>query len=162
MEKYELVDKNGNKTGKILTQIESRDINNIPTGQYISVVGVVIINENNEILLQKRSKCKKVNPGKWGICGGKVEIGETTLDAGIRETFEEIGIALNKSELKFLSTAKNEKAHFTVYYARKNVDINKCKIQEDELEELRYFKIEELENLDNEGFEWLENLKKLY
>ena len=162
MEKYELVDKNGNKTGKILTQIESRDINNIPTGQYISVVGVVIINENNEILLQKRSKCKKVNPGKWGICGGKVEIGETTLDAGIRETFEEIGIALNKSELKFLSAAKNEKAHFTVYYVRKNVDINKCKIQEDELEELRYFKIEELENLDNEGFEWLESLKKLY
>ena len=162
MEKYELVDKSGNKTGKILTQIESRDINNIPTGQYISVVGIVIINENNEILLQKRSKCKKVNPGKWGICGGKVEIGETTLDAGIRETFEEIGIALNKSELKFLSTSKNEKAHFTVYYARKNVDINKCKIQEDELEELRYFKIEELENLDNEGFEWLENLKKLY
>lgn len=162
MEKYELVDKNGNKTGKILTQIESRDINNIPTGQYISVVGVVIINENNEILLQKRSKFKKINPGKWGICGGKVEIGETTLDAGIRETFEEIGIALNKSELKFLSTAKNEKAHFTVYYVRKNVDINKCKIQEDELEELRYFKIEELENLDNEGFEWLESLKKLY
>ena len=63
MEKYELVDKNGNKTGKILTQKESRDINNIPTGQYISVVGVVIINENNEILLQKRSKFKKVNPG---------------------------------------------------------------------------------------------------
>ena len=162
MEKYELVDKNGNKTGKILTQIEARDINNIPTGQYISVVGVVIINENNEILLQKRSKFKKINPSKWGICGGKVEIGETPLDAGIRETFEEIGIALNKSELKFLSTAKNEKAHFTVYYVRKNVDINKCKIQEYELEELRYFKIEELENLDNEGFEWLESLKKLY
>ena len=162
MEKYELVDKNGNKTGKILIQIEARDISNIPTGQYISVVGVVIINENNEILLQKRSKFKKVNPSKWGICGGKVEIGETTLDAGIRETFEEIGIALNKGELKFLSTAKNEKAHFTVYYVRKNVDINKCRIQEDELEELRYFKIEELENLDNEGFEWLESLKKLY
>lgn len=161
MEKYELVDKNGNKTGKILTKKESRDINNIPTGQYISVVGVVIINENNEILLQKRSKFKKVNPGKWGICGGKVEIGETTLDAGIRETFEEIGIALNKDELKFLSTAKNEKAYFTVYYVRKNIDINKCKIQEDELDELRYFKIEELENLDNEGFEWLKELKKL-
>ena len=114
MEKYELVDKNGNKTGKILTQIEARDINNIPTGQYISVVGVVIINENNEILLQKRSKFKKINPNKWGICGGKVEIGETTLDAGIRETFEEIGIDLDKGELKFLSMGKNAKAHFTV------------------------------------------------
>ena len=161
MEKYELVDKNGNKTGKILTQIEARDINNIPTGQYISVVGVVIINENNEILLQKRSKFKKVNPGKWGICGGKVEIGETTLDAGIRETFEEIGIDLDKGELKFLSMGKNAKAHFTVQYVRKNVNIDECRIQEEELEEVRYFKIEELEELDNEGFEWLDDLKKI-
>ena len=161
MEKYELVDKNGNKTGKILTQIEARDINNIPTGQYISVVGVVIINENNEILLQKRSKFKKINPSKWGICGGKVEIGETTLDAGIRETFEEIGIDLDKGELKFLSMGKNAKAHFTVQYVRKNVNIDECRIQEEELEEVRYFKIEELEELDNEGFEWLDDLKKI-
>ena len=42
------------------------------------IKAVKLINENNEILLQKRSKFKKVNPGKWGICGGKVEIGETT------------------------------------------------------------------------------------
>ena len=27
---------------------------------------------------------------------------------------------------------------------------------------IRYFKIEELKELDNEGFEWLDNLKKLY
>lgn len=161
MEKYELVDKNGNKTGKVLTNIEVREPNNIPDGYYLSVVGVVIINNKNEILLQKRSRFKRVNPSKWGICGGKVDFGETTIEAGIRETFEEIGIALNKDELKFLSTNKNEKAHFTVYYVRKNVDVNKCKIQEDELEEVRYFKIEELENLDNEGFEWLENLKKV-
>ena len=161
MEKYELVDKNGNKTGKILIQIEARDISNIPTGQYISVVGVVIINENNEILLQKRSKFKKVNPSKWGICGGKVEIGETTLDAGIRETFEEIGILLKKDEFEFLSMDTNEKSHFTVYYVRKNVDIDECRIQEEELEEVKYFKIEELKELENEGFEWLDDLKKI-
>lgn len=56
MEKHELVDINGNKTGKILTHVETRDINNVPDGYYISVVGVVIINENDEILLQKRSR----------------------------------------------------------------------------------------------------------
>ena len=161
MEKYELVDKNGNKTGKILTQIEARDHNNVPDGYYISVVGVVIINDENEILLQKRSRYKRANPSKWGICGGKVELGETPLDAGIRETFEEIGIDLDKGELKFLSMGKNAKAHFTVYYVRKNVNIDECRIQEEELEEVRYFKIEELEELDNEGFEWLDDLKKI-
>ena len=55
----------------------------------------------------------------------------------------------------------NEKAHFTVYYVRKDIDIDECKLQEDELEEVKYFKIEELEDLDNEGFEWLNALKKI-
>lgn len=161
MEKHELVDRNGNKTGKILTHIEARNPDNVPEGYYISVVGVVIINSNNEILLQKRSRLKRANPSKWGICGGKVDLGETTLDAGIRETLEEIGITLDREELNFLSMDTNEKTHFTVYYVRKDVDINKCKLQEEELEEVKYFKIEELKDLDNEGFEWLDALKKI-
>lgn len=161
MEKHELVDINGNKTGKILTHIEARNPNNVPKGYYISVVGVVIINNNNEILLQKRSRLKRANPSKWGICGGKVNLGETLLDAGVRETLEEIGVFLDKKDLKFLSMDTNEKAHFTVYYVRKNVNINECKLQEDELEEVKYFKIEELQYLNNEGFEWLENLRKV-
>ena len=44
MEKHELVDVEGNKTGKVLTHEEIRDINNIPKGYYMSVVGVVILN----------------------------------------------------------------------------------------------------------------------
>ena len=43
----------------------------------------------------------------------------------------------------------------------KNVDIDECRIQEEELEEVKYFKIKELEELDNEGFEWLDDLKKI-
>lgn len=159
MEKHELVDINGNKTGKVLTHIEARDLNNVPNGCYISVVGVIIINENDEILLQKRSRYKRANPSKWGICGGKVDLGETPLDAGVRETLEEIGILLNKEELKFLSMDTNEKLHFTVYYVRKNVDVNECKLQQEEAEEVKYFRMEELQNLDTEGFEWLNNLK---
>ena len=161
MEKHELVDINGNKTGKILTHVEARDINNVPNGCYISVVGVVSINENDEILLQKRNRFKRTNPSKWSICGGKVDLGETPLEAGVRETLEEIGILLNNEELKFLSMDTNEKSHFTVYYVRKSVDLKECKLQEEELEEVKYFKIGELQDLDNEGFEWLENLKKV-
>lgn len=161
MEKHELVDRNGDKTGKILTHIEARNPDNVPEGYYISVVGVVIINSNNEILLQKRSRFKRANPSKWGICGGKVDLGETPLEAGVRETLEEIGITLNRDDLKFLSMDTNEKAHFTVYYVRGDIDIDECKLQEEELEEVKYFKIEELEDLDNEGFEWLESLKKI-
>lgn len=68
---------------------------------------------------------------------------------------------MNKEELKFLSMNANEKTHFTVYYVRQDVDIDKCKLQEEELEEVKCFKIEELQDFDNEGFEWLDNLKKV-
>lgn len=161
MERHELVDINGNKTGKILTHIEARDIDNVPDGCYISVVGVVIVNDKNEVLLQKRSRFKRANPSKWGICGGKVDFGETPIEAGVRETLEEIGILLDKNELKFLSMDTNGKSHFTVFFVRKNIDVNDCKLQVEELEEVKYFKIGELENLDNEGFEWLDSLNKV-
>lgn len=68
---------------------------------------------------------------------------------------------MHKEDLRFLSMDTNEKIHFTVYYVRQDVDIDKCKLQEEELEEVKYFKIEELQDLDNEGFEWLDNLKKV-
>ena len=161
MEEFELVDENGNKTGKILTYAEASNIINFSHGYYLSVVGVVIINGNNEILLQKRSKLKKSNPGKWGICGGKVRINEDCYDAIIRETLEEIGIILEKDELKIIRKALNNKIYFTVFYVKKDIDIIDCKLQKDEVEEVKYFKIEELEYLDNEGFEWLDNLKKI-
>ena len=133
MEKHELVDENGNKTGKVLTHLEARDLNNIPDGYYISVVGVVILNEANEILLQRRSSNKRVNPNKWGICGGKVDFGETPLEAGVRETLEEIGVLLKKEELTFFSMDVIGKLHFTVYYTRKNIDLRKCKLQKEEV-----------------------------
>ena len=72
-------------------KIENCNPNNVPKGYYISVVGVVIINDNNEILLQKRSRLKRANPSKWGICGGKVDLGEAPIDVGVCETLEEIG-----------------------------------------------------------------------
>lgn len=161
MEQHELVDRNGNKTGKVLTHVEARYADNIPEGYYISVVGVVIINEKNEILLQKRSRFKRTNPSKWGICGGKVDLGEDTIDTAVRETSEEIGIVLDKDNLRFLSTSIEGKVHFTVYYTKKDVDISECSLQREEVEALGYFKLEDLQYLNHEGFEWLESLKKV-
>ncbi len=155
MEKYELVDKNGKGTGKILTDLEIDNKECIPAGYYVSIVGVLIINDNNEVLLEKRSKLKKINPGRWGICGGKVDLDETPLDAIIRETHEEIGIILKKDDLKFLCINKSEKAYFTIFYVRKNLDLDQCVLQKEEVDCVRYFNIEKLKELDSEGIESL-------
>ena len=160
-EKYELVTIEGKKTGNILTQLQVNSLDNIPKGYYLPVVGVAIINNRNEILLQKRSKFKRANPVKWGICGGKINLGEDPISAGIRETMEEIGIKLEKEEFKNLNIDTIDKVHFTTYYVRKDINIKECVLQKEEVEELKYFKMEELKSLNNEGFEWLEDLKKI-
>lgn len=163
MEMHELVNENGKNTGKVLTHEEVRNLDNIPEGCYLHVVCVVIINSKNEVLLQKRSKFKRTNPGVWGVCGGKIDYGETPVDAGVRETFEEIGININKENLKILSrqAIPEEKIYCTNYYIKQDIDINKCVLQKEEVDEVKYFKIEELETIDNEGIEWISNLIKI-
>lgn len=160
MEMHELVDANGRNTGKIITHEEARNLDNIPKDCYLHIVGVVIVNSKNEILLQKRSKFKRVKPSVWGVCGGKIDYEETPIDAGVRETLEEIGVNLDKDKLKILSrqAIPEEKIYCTNYYIKQDVDIDKCVLQKEEVEDVRYFKIDDLETIENEGTEWLDNL----
>lgn len=163
MEMHELVDINGRNTGKVLTHVEARNLYNIPDGYYLHIVGVVIVNSKNEVLLQKRSKFKRIKPGVWGVCGGKIDNGETPLDAGVRETFEEIGANISKENLKILNrqAIPEEKIFCTTYYVIQDIDIDKCTLQKEEVDEVKYFKIDELETIENEGIEWLDKLKQI-
>ena len=144
-----------------MTGSDIDDKSRIPKGYYVAIVGVLIINDNNEVLLEKRSMLKKIDPGKWGMCGGKIDYNEDPITAGIRETYEEIGVLLNKDEMKMLCVNKSETAYFNIFYVRKNIDINDCKLQKEEVDELRYFNIEKLGQLYDEGVEWLKELKKV-
>ncbi len=162
MEKFELVDINGIKTGKIVTleELETKDSSEIfPEGCYLPVAGIVVINENDEILLEKRSIEKSRGAGKWGICAGKVDFDETTIEAAIRETFEEIGVKFKENELRPLSTDLIKNGRYTIYYVRTNLKESQYMLQKGEVDEVRYFKIDELENLENSLFDWLDNVK---
>ena len=56
--------------------------------------GGCILNENGEILLQRRGDCNM-----WGLPGGTVELGETPQMAAIREVKEETGLDVEIGEL---------------------------------------------------------------
>ena len=134
MEQFELVDINGNKTDTIINVNDYRGAESIPEGEYILIVKLVIINKDKKILLQKRSMNKLSNPGQWGLTGGKVDVGEDTLTTAVRETYEEIGVKLNKEELKPLCKYNDGKGIFTIFYIEKNVNIEGCKIQTEEVD----------------------------
>lgn len=53
----------------------------------VPAASVVVVDEGGHILLQRRS-----DNGMWALPGGKMELGESLAECGIRETREETGI----------------------------------------------------------------------
>lgn len=58
------------------------------------VAGAFVQNEAGELLLQKRRDSKE-----WGLPGGFMEMGESTVETARREVFEETGLRLGKLQL---------------------------------------------------------------
>ena len=53
-----------------------------------------ILNQSGKILLQKRA-----DKGMWGLPGGAIELGESALEALVREFYEETGIEVRAEKL---------------------------------------------------------------
>lgn len=72
-----------------------------------------------DVLLQRRADQVKNWPGYWDIsAAGHVSLGETPLDAALREAQEEIGITLDVSRVKFIGSLPKRKsriASFTLF-----------------------------------------------
>mgnify|MGYP003122012037 FL=1 len=50
---------------------------------------VVLLNDKNETLILLRPDAASWSPNKWGYPGGRIEPGETPVEAATRETLEE-------------------------------------------------------------------------
>ena len=150
MEYLDIVDENNNFTGEIVTRKEAHEKN-----LYHRHVKCWVINDKGEILLQKRSLIKLKAPGIWCKTGGHVENGETIFEALKREIFEEIGININKNQIidTKISKSLNPKENYFSYdnVILVNTKIEDYKIQEEELDEVKYFAIEQLEQYKKEN-----------
>lgn len=121
-----------------------------------------VLNENGEVLLQKRSRTKKLWPSLWDItAGGHVLMGEFGEQALIREVKEELGIEIKENEIKYLvgSMSSNEKGsiinnHFNeCYIITKQIDINQIQLQQEEVEEIKWFSKQEILERINNNFD---------
>jgi 8-oxo-dGTP diphosphatase len=64
-----------------------------PTAQIIHVVAAALIDAQGRVLIAQRPPGKAL-AGRWEFPGGKVEPGETAVQALARELMEELGISL--------------------------------------------------------------------
>ncbi len=144
MEYIDIVDENGKPTGRTASRDEIHK-----KGLWYRTVHIWLMNDQQEILLQKRALNKESHPGLWDIsCAGHISAGETTTEAAIKELKEELGILAETSDLKFLFShevsfsQRNGKyidnEIYDTYILLKNVPIETIKIQIDEIETVKY------------------------
>ena len=88
----------GTKTGQKKSKSEIHR-----KGLFHSTVHVWIFTEEGNILIQKRSKKKVLNPGVWDVSvAGHIKFNENIKKAAKRETLEETGININTKDFDFL------------------------------------------------------------
>ena len=149
MKEYiDIVDELGNVTGEVLEKDEAHKL-----GKWHLTAHVWIYNSNGEILFQKRALTKSTFPGLWDISvAGHVSTGESVEVGAYREILEEIGLDVDINDLEKVFVVKeshyhenvdwfnNEFHHVFIYKYDGNIDV--FKLQEEEVEAVRFLSIE--------------------
>lgn len=153
MEYIDIINEDGTKQGRV----ESREIVH-KKGLWHRTVHVWLVNDDDEILLQKRSLTKESHPGLWDIsCAGHISAGETPREAALKELEEELGITARENELEFLFSQKTCSAQkggryidneiHDIFRLLKTVPIAQIRLQKEEVDTVRYVPFKEFEHL---------------
>ena len=156
MEYIDIFDENNNPTGKIKEKVQAHE-----DGEFHRTAHVWVINDNNELLLQKRSASKKSHPNCWDISGaGHIRAGESVIDGAIRELKEELGVEAQEKDLQYIATIKSTKnpknMEFQyVYLLKCNKQIEEYIFQDGEVSKVKYVYYKELEKMVEDRVEGL-------
>jgi isopentenyl-diphosphate Delta-isomerase len=153
MEYIDILDHNGDPTGEIKTRKEVHS-----KGLWHKAVHVWILNDKNELLIQKRSAQKQSHSNMWDISiAGHIEAGDDSIVTAKREAKEELGLELDKTDLKYLFTIRqqsvqNDGTYFNnefddVFLVKVKMDIGELNLQDDEVAEVKFIKFQELKDL---------------
>src|SRR3989338_5980000 len=147
------------------TIIGYKQSNSLKKDDWYRVSALWITNSKGNILLAKRHHSKSHHPGKWGpAVAGTVDEGETYEENIIKQAEEELGLKNIKPSLGPKTKTDNEFHNFTQSYIL-NIDkeLNEFKIQEDEVEEIKWFSPDELKKeLQEHPEEFLPTMKKYF
>lgn len=152
-EMIDLLNEKGKTIGVVDKAVAHRD------GLWHKSVHVWMLNEKNEILMQKRCADKKFFPNHWDVSfAGHVGTGESSSLTAVREGEEELGITLKENDLNFLFTIKEKfkwnniqsNEFVDVYLMKTNLKIQNFLYQKEEVEKAKYFTLQEFfENINN-------------
>ena len=141
-EKRDLYDKNSQPTGQTYFKGDA-----IPEGVYPMVVMICIQNSQGKFLMQKRVPEKG---GDWGVTGGHPKAGESPEQGMVTEVMEELGVDISGIPLEVFSEGCDGVDCYKMYYLKYDLDLTKIVIQIEELTEVRWFSMQELQEMVDE------------
>lgn len=149
-ELFDILDENGNKTGRFHERGKP-----MPEGDYHLEVSVLIVNDNCEYLISKRSQ-NKMLPNMWECTGGSAIAGDDSLTTAIKEVEEELGIVLkpqNGHIIKHRLPCSTTGCHglIDVWLFHQNVDISTVVLAPDETNDAMWASIDMINQMIDEG-----------
>jgi len=146
MELCDVVDRYGNRTGRIVergTKLSSEE--------FYSVVHVWIRDENNNYLIQQRARHLASGPGVWCTTVGYIISGEESMDGAIREVNEELGIQILPAHLKRIDRHALDNRVEDIWMAEVPRNLVEAPVLGDEVDDYKWTSRDELEKLVNRG-----------
>lgn len=122
----------------------NRELKKILTGNKYFMIVLLFIENDKKFLLQKTSVKRN---SEIATTGGHVTYGDDGYITVIKEANEELGIILDKQLLKLVDTITFNNCYVELYYTNQKVDINEIKIQEEEVDSVDWYSIDEINNL---------------
>lgn len=116
----------------------------IPQGCHPMVVMIAIQNSEGKFLMQKRVPQKG---GDWGVTGGHPKAGQTCHQGIITEVQEELGIDISDKQLQTFASGCDGKDCYVMYYVKLDAELADFNIELEELTEVRWFSMQELQNM---------------
>ena len=148
MERWDVYDINRIKTGKTVIRAEDT----LGEGEYHLVAMIVVFSSDGRMLIQKRKETKAGWPGMWDIsAGGAVTSGEDSALGAERELFEEIGIRHSFKGVRPRFSISHKLGFADCYIITKDVDPSALKLQETEVDEVKYATIDEILAMIEDG-----------
>ena len=111
----------------------------------MQVVGTMFFKDYKLLIDKPRKKAT------YQMIGGKVEQGETPLQAAIRECKEELGIDIDTKNMELIMSFKRKFDFVDVWLVKKDFDISSLVLQEDEVADAKWATVDEIRELMKEG-----------
>ena len=141
MEQVDVYNRFREKTGNVKGRKE------LNKGEFRISVHIWIKDQQNRILIEKRSKKEDKFPGMWAQVGGGVKTGDTSKITVFKECKEELNYSVKEENLFYIGSYIRTKDIVDVWMVNQDIDIDTLKLQEDEVADVKLVTFEEFDNM---------------